>query len=42
MNIGFVNLVVFNKLIRVQCMYLSNTNLFHGRDIYSIYYIRYN
>ena len=24
------------------CMYLSNTTLFDGRGIYSIYYIRYN
>jgi len=29
-----------NKL--VECMYLSNTTLFDGRGISSIYYIRYN
>jgi len=29
-------------LIRVECMYLSNTTLFGGRGISSIYYIRYN
>jgi len=29
-------------LTRVECMYLSNTTLFSSRDIYSIYYIRYN
>jgi len=34
--------VVFNKLIRVECMYLSNTTLFDGRYIFSIYYIGYN
>jgi len=36
---GFKNCV---WLTRVQCMYLSNTTLFDGRVIYSIYYIRYN
>jgi len=39
---GFVIPVVFNKLTRVECMYLSNTTLFDGRGISSIYYIRYN
>jgi len=34
--------VVFKKLTTVQCMYLSNTTLFDGRGISSIYYIRYN
>ena len=34
--------VVFNKLTRVQCMYLCNTTLFDGRGISSIYYIRYS
>jgi len=29
-------------LIRVECMYLSSTTLFDGRDISSIYYIRYS
>jgi len=33
---------VFNKLARIECMYLSITALFDGRGIYSIYYIRYN
>ena len=42
MIIRFVIPVVFNKLIRVECMYLSNTTLFDGTGIYSIYYIRYN
>ena len=41
-TISFVIPVVFNKLIRVQCMYLSNTTLFDGKGISSIYYIRYN
>jgi len=27
---------VFNKLTRVECMYLSNTTVFDGRDMYSI------
>ena len=40
--IRFVIPVVFNKLTRVEFMYLSNTTLFDGRGIYSIYYIRYN
>ena len=31
-----------HKLNIVQCMYLSNTTLFDGRDIPSVYYIRYN
>ena len=30
------------SLVRVQCMYLSNSTLFDGRVISSIYYIRYN
>ena len=34
--------IVFNKLIRVECMYLSNTTLFDGTGISSIYYVRYN
>jgi len=38
----FIIPVAFNKLTRVECMYLSNTILFDGRGIYSIYYIRYN
>ena len=42
MTIRFVTPVVFNKLIRVQCINLSNTTLFDGRDISSIYYIRYS
>ena len=42
MIIRFVIPVVFNKLVRVECMYLSNTTLFGGRGISSIYYIRYN
>ena len=29
-------------LIRVECMYLSNTALFDCRGVSSIYYIRYN
>jgi len=33
---------VFNKLARVQCIYLSNTTVFDGSGIYCIYYIRYN
>jgi hypothetical protein len=33
---------VVNKLIRVQCMYWSNTTLFDGRGISSIYYVRHN
>jgi len=40
--ISFIIPVLFNKLIRVECMYLSNTTLFDGRDISSTYYIRYN
>jgi len=40
--ISFVIPVVFNKLIRVKCMYLSNKTSFDGRGIYSIYCIRYN
>jgi len=28
--------------IKMQYIYLSNTTLFDGRNIYSIYYIRYN
>ena len=40
--IRFVIPVVFNKLTRVECMYLSNTTLFDDTGIYSIYYIRYN
>jgi len=31
---------VFNKLTEVYCTYLSNTTLFDGRYMYSIYYIR--
>jgi hypothetical protein len=33
-----------NVLIRVECMCLSNTTLFDGRDIYiyNIYYVSYN
>ena len=27
---------------RLECMYLSNTNLFDGRDMYRIYYIKNN
>ena len=38
----FVIPVVFNKLIRVECMYLFNITLFDGRFIYSIYYVKYN
>ena len=38
----FIIPVVFNKLTRLECMYLSNTTLFDGGDISSIYYIRYN
>ena len=40
--IRFVIPVVFNKLIRVECMYWSNTTLFDGTGIYSICYINYN
>jgi len=40
--IRFVITVVFNKRIRVECMYLSNTTLFDGRNMYRIYYIRYS
>ena len=40
--IRFVIPVVFNKLTRVQCMYRSNTTVFDGRCLYSIYYITYN
>jgi len=41
--IKFVIPVVFNKLTRVEVyMYFSNTTLFDGRGIESIYYIRYN
>ena len=42
MTIRFVTPVVFNKLIKVRCINLSNTTLFDGRDISSIYYIRYS
>jgi len=42
MIIRFVIPAVINNVTRVECMYLSNTTLFHGRGIYSIYYIRYN
>jgi len=38
----FVIPVMFNKLTRVECMYLSNINLFDGGNMYRIYYIRYN
>jgi len=30
------------RLIRVECMYLSNTTLFDDRCMYRIFYIRYN
>jgi len=35
--IRFVTPVVFNKLTRVQHMYLSNTILFDGRGIYIVF-----
>ena len=38
----FVIPVVFNKPTRVHCMYWSNTTVFDGRGIASIYCIRYN
>jgi len=34
--------VVFNELIRMECMYWYNTTLFDVRGIYSIYCIRYS
>jgi len=36
--IRFVIPVVFNKLIRVECMFLSNITLFDGRGIYRVFH----
>jgi len=43
MIIRFVIPVVFNKLIRVECMFLPNTTLLYLMvDMYLRYYLRYN
>ena len=43
MNIKFIIPLVFNKLIRVECMFLSNTTLFYLMvEVYLHYYLRYN
>jgi len=40
--IRFVIPVVFNKLIRVECMFLSNNLFCLMVDVYLHYYLRYN
>ena len=43
MIIRFLIPVVINKLIRVECMFLSNTTLFYFMvEVYLYYYLRYN
>jgi len=43
MFIRFLIPIVINKLIRVECMFLSNTTLFYFMvEVYLYYYLRYN
>jgi len=34
--ISFVIPIVFNKLIRVECMFLSNTTLYDGKGVFTL------